>query len=118
MRSAGVGELLGGGDEHLEIVDASSQVVVGTVAETGLTPLRRAGRLLNNLFLTQQRRSLDVRDGTGRPVLTIAKPVPSLAPSMPRFAPVTARRPGPSGWSGRVARTSSVWASSILRMSG
>jgi len=77
-RSSGIGELLGGGDEHWEIVDANSQDVVGTVAETDLSVLRRAGRFLNNLFPAQQRRSLEVRDGAGQALLSIAKPVPKL----------------------------------------
>lgn len=77
-RSAGLGELLGGGEEHWEILDADSQAVVGTVAETDLTVLRRAGRLLNNLFPAQQRRSMEVRSADGRALFAIAKPPPKL----------------------------------------
>ena len=76
-RSPGLGELLGGGDEHWEIVDANNQAV-GSVVETDLTVLRRAGRFLNNLFPNQQRRQLEVRDGTGQVLFAIIKPTPKL----------------------------------------
>lgn len=73
--SAGVGDLLGGGDEHWEIFAADGGVVA-TVTETDLTVLRRAGRFLNNLFPYQQARSLEVRSTEGETLLAIVKPSP------------------------------------------
>jgi hypothetical protein len=74
-RSPGIGELLGGGNEHWEIVDAGNQTVA-TVTEADLTVLRRIGRFLNSLFPNQQRRQLEVRDRMGGVLFTITKPPP------------------------------------------
>jgi hypothetical protein len=64
-RTSGVGDLVGGGQEHWELSGLDG-TIVATVEETDLTALRRAGRLLNNLFPDQQRRHLAIRDSSGR----------------------------------------------------
>jgi hypothetical protein len=92
-RSPGLGELLGGGDEHWEILDADGQAVA-SVSETDLTVLRRAGRFLNNLFPDQQRRRLEVRDGAGEVLFAITKPTPKMGLE---YAEVTLASGAPAG---------------------
>jgi hypothetical protein len=76
-RWAGLGELVGGGDERWEISDTNGRAVA-TVVETDLTMLRRVGRFLNNLFPDQQRRRLEVQDSASRTLFTIIRVPPKL----------------------------------------
>jgi hypothetical protein len=59
-------------------VSDATGAVIATVVESDVSMMRRAGRLLNNLFPNQQRHQMEVRDRTGQTLLTIIRQPPKL----------------------------------------